>query len=354
MTRGWRSVVRVMVVGAIAAIGGTPALAQARTAPRPPAVKAPAAAKAPAAKKDAAEPALAAPEVVDRIVATIDGEPVTLVELHAFAEQVRQKGGAAADVPSDDKSMLDELILEKIVHKQIQEQGVAATDQQIDAYIESIKERNKLDDASLKQALVQQGLTWDAYRAQVRTDIERAALINKEIRNKVNVSPEEIARYYKEHLDDYGTPEKAHVRLISLLVASDATPEQKATIRAEAERLRKEAAGGKDFATLAKEHSQGPAVDEGGDIGEIARGQMQAEFEKAAFALKPGEVSGVIETDSGYHILEVEQRSGEAHQPLADVSSDIREKLYRENMEERYDRWLKQDLRAKYNVEILL
>jgi len=69
------------------------------------------------------------------------------------------------------------------------EQGVAATDQQIDAYIASIKERNKLDDAALRQALAQQGLTWEQYRAQVRSDIERAALINKEIRNKVNVSP---------------------------------------------------------------------------------------------------------------------------------------------------------------------
>jgi peptidyl-prolyl cis-trans isomerase SurA len=352
MTRGWRSVVWMTVLGAVAAIGGAPVLAPARTTPRRAAAKAPAV--EPTAKNAAPDPTLLAPEVVDRIVATIDGEPVTLFELHAFADQVRQKGGAAGDVPGDDRAMLDELVLEKIVHKQIQEQGVAATDQQIDAYIESIKERNKLDDAQLKQALVQQGLTWEAYRAQVRTDIERAALINKEIRNKVNVSPEEVERYYKEHLDDYGMPEKAHVRLITFLVPSGATPEQKATIRAEAERVRKEAAGGKDFAALAKAHSQGPAVDAGGDIGEIARGQMQAEFEKAAFALKPGEVSDVIETDSGYHILKVEQRSGEAHKPLADVSADIREKLYRETMEERYDRWLKQDLRAKYHVEILL
>jgi parvulin-like peptidyl-prolyl isomerase len=170
----------------------------------------------------------------------------------------------------------------------------------------------------------------------------------------VNVSPEEVERYYKEHLDQYGTPAKAHVRLISLLVPADSTPEQKATIRAEADRVRKEAASGKDFATLAKAHSQGPAVDAGGDIGEIERGQMQPEFEKAVSALKPGEVSDVIETGSGYHILKIEQRLGEAHQPLAEVSDDIREKLYRENMEERYDRWLKQDLRAKYHVEILL
>jgi peptidyl-prolyl cis-trans isomerase SurA len=317
--------------------------AVARTTPHPRA--------APPATSAASD--MVAPELVNRVVATIDGEPVTLFELRTFGEQARQRG-AGGDVPADDRAMLDELVLEKILHKQIQEQGVAASDQQTDAYIASIKERNKLDDAQLKQALAQQGLTWDQYRAQVRADIERAALINKEIRNKVNVSPEEVERYYKEHLDDYGMPAKAHVRLISLLVPAGASAEQKAALRAAADGVRKQAADGKDFAALAKEHSQGPGAADGGDIGEISRGQMQPEFEKAVFALKPGAVSEVIETDSGYHILEVEERSGEAHQPLTAVSDDIREKLYRGNMEERYDRWLKQDLRAKYHVEILL
>jgi peptidyl-prolyl cis-trans isomerase SurA len=343
----------VVMIAALA-IGGAPA--HARTTPRPAARPA----TRPTAAAEPAESTLVAPEVVNRIVATIDGEPVTLFELRAFADQMRQRAAAAAgggsegQVPTDDRAVLDELVLDKILHKQIQEQGVAATDQQTDAYIASIKERNKLDDTQLRQALAQQGLGWEQYRAQVRTDIERAALINKEIRNKVNVSPEEVERYYKEHLTDYGTPAKAHVRLISLLVASDATPEQKAAIRAQADGLRKDAAGGKDFAKLAKEHSQGPGADGGGDIGEVARGQMQSEFENAVFALKPGEVSEVIETASGYHIFKLEQRSGEAHQPLAEVADDIREKLYRETMEARYDRWLKEDLRAKYHVEILL
>lgn len=349
MIRRWQTFMRMtaMSVGMTVAVTTT---AVARTTPH----KHPRAAPpATSAAGDAAD-AVVAPELVNRIVATIDGEPVTLFELRTFGEQARQRAAAGGDVPADDRAMLDELVLEKILRKQIQEQGVAASDQQIDAYIASIRERNKLDDAQLKQALAQQGLTWDQYRAQVRADIERAALINKEIRNKVNVSPEEVERYYKEHLDDYGMPAKAHVRLISLLVPAGASAEQKAALRTAADGVRTQAADGKDFAALAKEHSQGPGAADGGDIGEISRGQMQAEFEKAVFALKPGAVSEVIETDSGYHILKVEERSGEAHQPLADVSDDIREKLYRGNMEERYDRWLKQDLRAKYHVEILL
>ena len=294
-------------------------------------------------------------EMVNRIVATIDGEPVTQFELESFAEQAHRRANPGDPAPpTDRRALLDELVLEKIVRKQVEAQGVTATESQIDAYISSIRERNHLNDAQLREALTQQGLTWEQYRAQVRTDIERAALINKEIRNKVNVSPEEIARYYNEHIDQYGKPPRAHVRIISRLVPRGARSEEKVEQRAKAEAIRAEAAAGKDFAALAKEHSQGPAASDGGDIGEVAHGQMQPEFEQALAGLEAGGVSKVIENAEGYHILKVEKREGEAHQPIAEVSDAIREKLYRENLEDRYDRWLKQDLRARYHVEILL
>jgi peptidyl-prolyl cis-trans isomerase SurA len=349
MTRWGQIGALCVALGALVIVDGAGAAADTRPAPRA-ATAAKTAKPAPAAAAAAEIPAV--PEVVDRIVATIDGEPVTWVELQTYSEQMRQHGGP--DAPTTDRGMLDELVLEKIVHKQIEAQGVAASDQQIDAYIASIKQRNKLDDEQLKAALTAQGLTWEQYRTQVRTDIERAALINKEIRTKVNVPPEEVERYYKEHISEYGAPEKAHVRLISLLLPDGATDEQKATLRAEAEQIRKDAAGGKDFAALAKEHSQGPGAADGGDIGEVTSGSMQPEFDKAVFALKPGAVSEVIVTDSGFHIFKLETLSGEGHQPLSEVSNDIKEKLYRQSMESRYDRWLKEDLRAKYNVEILL
>jgi len=293
-------------------------------------------------------------EVVNRVVATIDGEPVTLYELQSFSEQARRRAGTTEAATADQHAMLDELVLEKILHKQVEAQGVTATDAQIDAYIASIRERNHLTDAQLREALGQQGLTWEQYRAQVRTDIERAALINKEIRTKVNVSPEEVERYYRDHLAEYGTSERVHVRLISRLVPAGATPEQRAAVRAEAERIHKLAASGKDFAELATTSSEGPGAADGGDLGELARGQMQPEFDKAAFALKSGEVSEVIETENGFHILKMEKRAGDAHQPIAEVKDDIREKLYRENLEERYERWLKTDLRARYHVETFL
>jgi peptidyl-prolyl cis-trans isomerase SurA len=204
------------------------------------------------------------------------------------------------------------------------------------------------------EALKQQDMSWDQYRLQVRSDIERANLINREIRTKVNVSPEEVERYYKAHLDDYGSTAKVTARLISLLVPANTSEADKVAIRAKAEEVHKLAADGGNFAKLAKEYSQGPAAEEGGDIGEIQPDEMRPEFAKAAKSLEPGQVSPLIVTADGFHILKIEKTSGETHRPLAEVSEEIKEKLYKEAMETRYDRWLNQDLRARHHVETFL
>ncbi|MCC6763208.1 MAG: peptidylprolyl isomerase [Deltaproteobacteria bacterium] len=291
-------------------------------------------------------------ETLNRIVATIDGEPITQVELERYAEVVKKRPGG--DQVTDQKVILDELILDKIIQKQVEILGLKASDQQIDNYIESIRARNNLTEEQLLEALKQQGMTWDQYRAQVRSDIERANLINREIRTKVNVSPEEVERYYKAHLDEYGASQNVTARLISFTVPRDASDEDKAAIRAKAEEVQKRAADGGNFAKLAKEYSQGPAAEEGGDIGEVVPDEMQPEFAKAAKKLAPGEVSPLIVTPDGFHILKIEKASGEMHRPLSEVGDEIKEKLYKEAMESRYDRWLNQDLRSRHHVETFL
>src|SRR5258705_6647106 len=122
-------------------------------------------------------------EILNRIVATIDGEPVTQVELERYAEVAKKRPGGD-QVAADQKALLDELILDRIIAKQVEALGLKASDQQIDNYIESIRGRNNLSEQQLMDALKQQGMTWDQYRVQVRADIERANLINREIRTK--------------------------------------------------------------------------------------------------------------------------------------------------------------------------
>jgi peptidyl-prolyl cis-trans isomerase SurA len=119
-------------------------------------------------------------EVVNRIVASVDGEPITLYELNKF---IKEK---SAHVPGmqavSEKDALQALITEKLVQREIVARGIRIRDEDVDRYIERIKQQNHIDDDQLREALKQQGLDYDQYRQQIREEIEKVQLINKEIR----------------------------------------------------------------------------------------------------------------------------------------------------------------------------
>jgi peptidyl-prolyl cis-trans isomerase SurA len=285
-------------------------------------------------------------EITDRIVATIDGEPVTTHELRQYA---RDHG--LGDAP--DARALDLLVTDRLLEKEIKSQGIEAHDDEIDRYVHEIQSRNGLDDAHFEQALARQGMTLATYRARVKNEIEKAQLVNREIRQHVNVSPEEIRRYYQAHLDKYDTAERVTVRDIFFAVEPDADEGTVTHTRAKALEVRELARGGRDFATLAKQFSEGPGADKGGLLGTFARGEMDRDLEQVAFALEPGAVSEPVRTASGFHLLRVDSRTAAGHKPLDEVKDEIRESLYNDALEERFQNWLSRDLRERHHVEVL-
>src|SRR5207247_10115705 len=100
----------------------------------------------------------------------------------------------------------------KLLEEEIKPQGITAGDDEIDGYIQEIQSRNGMDEARFTHALAEQGMTRESYRLKVKNEIEKAQLVNREIRQRVNVSPEEIRRYYDAHLDDYAIAERVRVR----------------------------------------------------------------------------------------------------------------------------------------------
>jgi peptidyl-prolyl cis-trans isomerase SurA len=284
-------------------------------------------------------------EIANRIVATIDGEPVTAYEVRKYAGE-RGLDGAAPD------QALQALITDRLLEKEVKALGIAARDEDIDRYIGEIQQRNGLDPQRFEQALTAQGMTLESYRARVKAEIEKAQLVNREIRQRVNVSPEEIRRYYDAHLDDYALRDRVKVRHILIVPASD-DPDEVARARAKAEEVRALAAKGKSFDDLAREYSQGPGADKGGELGTFGRGDMERALDEAAFALKPGQVSGVVQTSAGFHILRVDEHIAAGHRPLEEVRDDIRESLYNQALEDRFQNWLSRDLRERHHVEVV-
>ena len=288
--------------------------------------------------------------VVNKILATVDGEPITMYQLKQYSERnLRTKQGPAG---LDQAQMLDALITDKVIEKEASDKGIIVKDEDIDHYVDGIKERNHLTDEQLAQALAAQGLTKEAYRTQVREEIQKAQLINREIRGKVNVTPEEVERYYNAHLSEYSTPARIQLAHILFHLDPNATPDQIAALTAKAEEVRARIKKGADFAEMAKEYSDDPSGKNGGDLGWFKPGQMLDELEKAAEKLQVGEVSDPVRTRAGIHLIKLEAREDASHENLGELQDQIKQQLYNAALEDRFQKWLTEELRKRHHVEM--
>jgi peptidyl-prolyl cis-trans isomerase SurA len=298
-------------------------------------------------------------EVINRIVATVDGEPITLYELRSFSSFAG--GQRNSFMPPDalknlsDREALDVLIMNKLVDKEVETQGLKARDNDIDSYVERIKAQGNMNDEQFKDALAKQGMSMENYRQQVAKDIERALLVNREIGSHVNVTPQDIERYYKAHANDFSQPEQVRVRHIFLPLPPSAPADAEREVDQQIQDIRKRAVAGEDFATLADTYSQGSRPGEGGDLGYFKKGQMPKEIEDVAFSLKPGEVSQPFRTGAGMHLLKVEEHSQSGQQKLDEAATEeIKKKLYNDALRQRYERWFQEDLRFRHQIENFL
>jgi peptidyl-prolyl cis-trans isomerase SurA len=288
---------------------------------------------------------------VNRIIATVDGQPITAHQLDTF---IKSNGGtdSAGLSDTDRKRALDLLINDMVVQMESQDAGVTPTNDEVNAYIDQIKKRNNLSDERLAQALEAQGLTMEAYREQVRKELQRSALVSKQVRARVNVSPEEVERYYKEHPDEFSLAESVHVQHIFFPLRPDMTREDAEMVLTEAKKAHDRLQSGESFETVARDAGQGPAHGIGGDLGTMQKGQMIPQLEEVAFTLKEGQVSGPIQAQGGIHILRVTERSSANAAALEEVRDKIKEKLYSEALEQRYQRWIEEDLRKSHEIVI--
>jgi parvulin-like peptidyl-prolyl isomerase len=287
---------------------------------------------------------------INKILATVDGEPVTLYQLRKYGERTIR--GRQISSATDESGLLDALITDKLIEKEVSDKGIVVREEDVERYIEGIKERNKLDDRGLQQALAAQGLTPESYRAQIRAEIQKAQLMNREIRGKVNVTPEDVQRYYEKHLAEYSTPERLQIAHILFRLDPDAPPDMVAAVTAKAQEVYGRLKKGADFAEMAQQYTEDPSGAHGGDLGWFKSGQMLDELEKAAARLKVGEISEPVRTKLGIHIVKLQGREDASHQKLDDLADQIKERLYNAALEERFQKWLTDDLRRRHDVEM--
>lgn len=294
--------------------------------------------------------------VVEQLIAVIDGEPFTLSNVNRYANERLRRGfptGNLAQINNADREVLEQFITDKLLEAEVREGGINIRDEDVSRYIEQVKKANRLSDDDLKVALSREGQTLATYRAQVKSEMEKSEIIDRQVRRRVNITDEDVERYYKLNAKNYRAEERARIRHILFALTENAPADQVQSVSAKAKDVYRRISNGEDFATLAQEYSEGAGRAAGGDIGWVKRGTLIAGLEEIAFQkLSVGQVSEPFRTSMGVHIVKLEARDAGTVAPLSAVAPRIKEELLNKALEERFARWIKTDLRRKHRVDI--
>ncbi len=313
-------------------------------------------------------PASTLANVVDRSVAIVNEDTITLSEVNELGKTFFQKiseetpANQLADVLQQArKTVIDKLIDKKLLLQQAKKLNIRVSDEDVENALKNLLANNKSTMEQFRKEIGTMGMSEKQYREDLRDQILSSKLINYEIRSKVVITEDKIKDYYDNTLssEKMGGNGEYYILQIGFTWESkdrDGTKTTQAGARAKAEKVRNLALKGDDFKTLARQYSDLPSAADGGDLGAFQKHEMAAYIRDAVANLKTGEISQIVETEKGYQFFKVLPNHGDGKTitkaPYESVKEEIRERLYQQSMELRYKDWLKA-IRDKAYIKIL-
>ena len=312
----------------------------------------------PAATSPAAQPAAPkpVPAVLPDVLARVNGESLTKTEFEAAVAAVEQQNGGKVPPEQRDRifrAVLDQLVGVKLLAQEVKARNVSVPEADVDAQIAAIRKQFPSDEV-FTQALKARLTTVDGLKADARRELAIAKLLEGALADKVAVTADQAKKFYDENPDRFKQPERVRASHILIGVPQGSDAVTKDAARKRAADILKQVKAGKDFAALAKEHSQDPgSAVQGGDLGLFPRGQMVGPFDEVAFTMAPGATSDLVETQFGFHIIRVVEKQAARTVPLEEVKPKLDEFLLNQN-KQRETLAFVEGLKAKGKVEILL
>jgi len=250
------------------------------------------------------------------------------------------------------KEVVEGLIRRELLFQESRRRGIQVSQAQIDEEMKKLKARYASENDFI-HALSAMKVSPESLRMQVERALAIQAIIDKEFAPKAAVTDGETWSYYDRNRDSFREPEK--MKASHILVKSDSRWEEakKAEARKKIEKVRDQARNGQDFATLAKTHSEDPSAAQGGDLGYVRPGQVVKPFEEALFSLKPGEMSDIVETPLGYHLIKAGDRQPEKTIPFESLKDQLKLLLKQEKGKEEANQYIGK-IRDTAKVEIFL
>jgi peptidyl-prolyl cis-trans isomerase SurA len=307
-----------------------------------------------------AESAAAEAAVVDRIVAVVNEDIVTLYDIETLLRPMVQNMKKQGLPPERERQaianlreeLLNNMIEAKLTEQEIKRYTISVTEEEIDSHIRQFKQRRSLSDEDLKAGLAQEGLTLDEYRKQVKLQIQRTKLVNREVRSKVVIGQEEIRNYYEKNKSKYGGGTQYYLWNLFIRLPVRATPEDQQAAQAVLQETLAQVKQGRSFEDLVRQSADGAKGIQGTELGLFRLEELTPQLRDVVRGLKSGQVSTIVESDFGYQILYVQQVSETAAKPMAQVESEIQDLLFREYVDSRFNAWLA-DLRKRSHIKIM-
>jgi len=288
------------------------------------------------------------PKIVDRIVAQVNDDIITLSDVNREIAGEREQLAARfagdqleQELKKVQKNVLEYLIQQKLFLQKANELGIGSgteLDVSVSSFVEQKrKELNIKDMDEFERLLEQQGMSMSSYREDIKKQVIVQDLLGYFVDSRITLLSEEVERYYKEHQKDFSSPEE--VTLSEILIPGASTDGNAESL---ANGYRDRLLKGESFAALASQYSKGPTASKGGSIGTFSLSKLNPQIALAVTSVKVGDISAVVKIPEGYAIYHVDERKASVVRPFEEVKNDIRQILYQQKRQPEYDRFVAQ------------
>jgi parvulin-like peptidyl-prolyl isomerase len=274
--------------------------------------------------------------IVDRVLATVGGEAITLADYQKF---VRTAGESGIN-ETVEQDMLKKMIEERIIIQEAKRKGVEVSDAEVDRTIAEVKQQYSLSPDDLEKVLREEGTTLAAYRTTTRESIMISRLIDGDVDAKVFVGDQEIDEYYRAHQKEFvSSPETVEVKAIFLRLREGASLTELTDLKLKSLRVAALLQEGEYFDRLLYEYSDEPLKSNEGMLGQFTKGSLVPLLDSVAFTLQEGGTSGPVWVSEGAYILQLVRRNSEQYKTLSEVKEEIRHRLHIQKREKIFNDW---------------
>ena len=288
--------------------------------------------------------------VIDRVVAVVNGDAIMMSDLQEALALSRRDGRSLPEGPDLERTVLNRLVDHRLQVQEAKREKIEVTDDEMRTVLEDFVKRNGGDREKIESQFPSLGVTWETLRRELRDQLLAQRVRSRRVVRRATVTETEVDAYLAQNRDKFDAGLKYHAFHIAVMAEPTTSSAAWESAKREIESIAAALAGGGDFAELARSRGKDPA---GGDLGWLARGELDPAFERPLLALQKGQITDPIESGPGYHLFKLEDREELTAERLTEARQQVRDLLLQKKGQDRFDEWL-EGLRRRALIAIRL